>query len=333
MHLISGFNRRSTAGRYSAVEYFCSIPRTGKRRLSLYNSQFKRSDKIYAGRRAYNETALYPNAGKSTKRRGGREPHHLDMLAADSLESTPVLVATLHSMLAPMCIHLHDLGLRVVYVMTDGAALPISFSQNVDWLKRQGILAAAVTCGHAFGGDLEAVNIYSGLLAARKVAGADVIIVSMGPGIVGTGTRWGFTGIEQGEILNAADTLGGKPVVVPRISFADPRPRHRGISHHTLTVLSRVCRTKAVLPLPELEENKMSMVLGQLLNDRLFERYDVCLENTPELLKRLETCGLRITTMGRNVEEEKEFFLSLGAAAQAAYRLFKGENLRKINLA
>jgi hypothetical protein len=96
-------------------------------------------------------------------------PHHNLMAEADNLEKTPVIVTTLHSMLAPLCIKLHEYRLRVAYVMTDGAALPISFSQSVYWLKTQGMLEGTVTIGHAFGGDLEAVNIYSGLLAAQKI--------------------------------------------------------------------------------------------------------------------------------------------------------------------
>lgn len=252
-------------------------------------------------------------------------PYHEEMLQADSLEGIPVLAATLHSMLAPLCILLAEQGLKVAYVMTDGAALPISFSQNVDWLKRQGSLIGAVTVGHAFGGDLEAVNVYSGLLAARHVLGADVVIVSMGPGIVGTGTKWGFTGIEQGEVLNAADTLGGIPLAIPRISFADARPRHRGISHHTLTVLSRVCKVPALVPLPMLEEDKNSLVLDQLRKAGLFERYQICMEDAASSLKTMQECGLKMTTMGRGIEEDREFYLALGASALTALRLAKGQ--------
>jgi len=260
-------------------------------------------------------------------------PHHSEMVKADSLDGIPVLVGTLHSMLAPLCIYLRDLGLKVVYVMTDGAALPIAFSHNVDWLKREGWLSATVTAGHAFGGDLEAVNVYSGLLAARRVAAADVIIVAMGPGIVGTGTRWGFSGIEQGEILNAADTLGGRAMAVPRISFADARTRHRGISHHTLTVLSRVCRVSALLPLPQLDTEQMYLLCEQLVREKIADRYQLCLEDGRDDLQLLKECGLKITTMGRGVEEEKEYFLTLAAAARTARRLINGEELQTIGLA
>lgn len=261
-------------------------------------------------------------------------PYHQSMLEADSLDRIPVLVATLHSMLAPLCIGLAaSPGLKVAYVMTDGAALPISFSQNVDWLKKQGLLVGTVTSGHAFGGDLEAVNIYSAMLAARKVLQADVIIVSMGPGIVGTGTKWGFTGVEQGDILNAVDSLGGLPLAVPRISFADSRERHQGISHHSLTVLSRICKTPVVVPLPILDEPQSEYILEQLRREKLIERHRFCMEDATACLAVLQDCGLKMTTMGRGLEADREFFLSLGAAALTAGRLVEGKLPHYLQLA
>lgn len=260
-------------------------------------------------------------------------PHHQTMAAADSLDNIPVLVGTLHSMLAPLCLPLAEQGLKVAYVMTDGAALPLAFSRTVDWLRKNNQLAGTITTGHAFGGDLEAVNVYSGLLAARHVLGADVIIVTMGPGIVGTGTRWGFTGVEQGEILNAVETLQGIPIAVPRISFADARARHRGISHHTLTVLSRICRVNCLVPLPLLEEEHMSFILEQARQEGLFSRHRLCAEEGETVLKLINDCELKITTMGRGLEEEMEFFLTLGAAAQTAVRLTSGNRPRYISMA
>jgi hypothetical protein len=252
-------------------------------------------------------------------------PYREEMLSADSLDHIPVLVGTLHSMLAPLCLVLQSKGLKVAYVMTDGAALPISFSRTVDWLKKNNLLQGTITIGNAFGGDLEAVNIYSGMLAARKVFKADVIIVAMGPGIVGTGTRWGFTGVEQGDILNAAEAVNGIPVAIPRIGFSDPRARHRGISHHTITVLSRICRVKALVPLPWLEESKMSLIMEQIEKAGLINRYRFCVEDSSPFLDVFRNCELRLTTMGRGVDEETDFFLTLGAAALTAVRLHNGE--------
>ena len=41
--------------------------------------------------------------------------------------------------------------------------------------------------------------MHAGLLAARLVTGADVAVVAQGPGNLGTGTRWGFSGRDRGR--------------------------------------------------------------------------------------------------------------------------------------
>lgn len=260
-------------------------------------------------------------------------PYHEELLNADSLDGTPVLAATLHSMLAPLAMELHQAGIKAAYVMTDGAALPLQFSQSVDWLVRREMLQGTVTVGHAFGGDLEAVNIYSGLLAARAAYRPDVIIVSMGPGIVGTGTRWGFSGVEQGIVLNAVETLGGLPIAVPRISFADMRPRHQGISHHTLTVLTRVSKVRCLLPLPVLEEEPMRRILDQMNRAGIFSGHDVCLEEGEEALERFRSSPLKLTTMGRGIDQDREFYLALAACAHTVQRLLQGRPLQRMGSA
>src|SRR3712207_9128499 len=111
-------------------------------------------------------------------------------------------------------------------------------------------LAGVVTAGQAFGGDLEAVTLRTGLLAARHVLGADVAIVSQGPGNLGTGTPWGFSGVAAGEACNAVTVLVGQPVGALRISDAEPRPRHRCVSHHSLTAFGRVALGVVTLAAP-----------------------------------------------------------------------------------
>ncbi len=61
-------------------------------------------------------------------------------------------------------------------------------------MREAGWLAATITTGQSFGGDLEAVTVHSGLLTARHAVGADVAIVAQGPGNLGTGTKWGYSG-------------------------------------------------------------------------------------------------------------------------------------------
>src|ERR687889_1342551 len=96
-------------------------------------------------------------------------PHHELLRDDDSLDGLPVVVADLHSALAPIALTVaaDRPGTRVVYVMTDQGALPLAFSRSYAELRAAGLLAGSVTVGQAFGGDLEAVTVHSGLLAAR----------------------------------------------------------------------------------------------------------------------------------------------------------------------
>jgi len=250
-------------------------------------------------------------------------PHHATMAAANDITGMVVLAATLHSQLAPLACLLGAQRIKTAYIMTDGAALPLAFSNTVRQLKGHNLLAGTITIGHAFGGDLEAVNIYSGLLAARHVLKAEAVIVAMGPGIVGTGTRWGFSGIEQGQVINATATLGGIPVIVPRISFADQRERHRGISHHTLTVLEKVCQVPSLLPLPRLEQAQKEILKEQLSHVITKQHQLVWLDGAAVF--NAVPADIQFTTMGRSATKEQEFFLACGAAGMAASNLLKGE--------
>lgn len=256
-----------------------------------------------------------------------KSPYRSEIAAFTSLNGTPVVVGTLHSMLAPAvggCLAAGGEGLRIVYVMTDGAALPIALSKTVRHLKKKGLLAGTVTCGHAFGGDVEAVNIYSGLVAAYAALKADVIIVTMGPGIVGTGTRWGTTALEQGEILNAVSVLGGTGIAIPRISFVDPRSRHHGVSHHTITALGKVALTSSLIALPELRKEEAEVVWKQLDEGGVLSKHRVVVRDGRPALEHLERLKVPMTSMGRSVGDDPVFFEAAGAAGLVAVELLSG---------
>lgn len=247
-------------------------------------------------------------------------PSHDTLAAADSLEGMPVVACALHSQLAPVgaVLKARRPDLVVAHVMTDGAALPIGHSDLVALLKERKILDATITCGHAFGGDLEAVNVFSGLAAARWVAQADVAVVCVGPGIVGTGTLLGHTGMDQGVALSAAAALGGGPVAALRISFADPRERHRVVSHHSLAALTFGVSPRCMVAVPRLEPDRLEAVLERLARSGVAERHDLRVVDAAETLEALESFELRPTTMGRSVAEDPDFFVAAGAAALVA---------------
>ncbi|MDY5157478.1 DUF3866 family protein, partial [Actinotignum timonense] len=168
-------------------------------------------------------------------------PYHELLREADSIAGMPVVAADLHSALPAIVagVRARVPGARIAYVMDDGGALPAWFSRTAAQLEDLGLILGTISCGQAFGGKLEAVTIYTALLAARLVWQADVAVVAQGPGNLGTDTRWGFSGTRVGEHLNAADTLGGIPIAALRMSNADKRERHLGLSHHSVTALTR----------------------------------------------------------------------------------------------
>jgi len=236
--------------------------------------------------------------------------------SAQGLEGTPVVVGTLHSMVAPITAaikHFTGPAAKIVYLMTDGAALPIWLSRLIHELKLKRLVDETVTCGHAFGGDHEAINVYSGLLWARA-SGADAIVVSMGPGIVGSASQFGHTALEQGEIVNAVNILGGRAIAVPRISFADPRPRHFGLSHHTGTALGRVALTPCVVPIPLMKGRKKTFIYSQMKESGIFGRHKIVEVDSRSYKELLDSYGLAVTTMGRSLGEDPEFFETAWAA-------------------
>ncbi len=247
------------------------------------------------------------------------------------LRGLPVIIGELHSMLAPAAatIHSYRPGCRLAYLMTDGAALPLSFSRTVRELTEKGIIAATITCGHAFGGDYEAVNVYSALAICQKIIEADLVIITMGPGNVGTGTRYGFSGMELGENINRVRALGGVPIVIPRISFADPRSRHRGISHHTLTALAVASCRRAILPLPQLAPARLGRIGRQLAGHGLLGRYLIRIWPCRQVDGLMRRAGLApATSMGRGYREDPDFFEAAGVAGWQGLQLFaklKGE--------
>jgi Protein of unknown function (DUF3866) len=258
-------------------------------------------------------------------------PHHEVLRNATWIDAMPVIVADLHSAVPAILAGLRqgDPQVRAVYVMTDGGALPIAFSRTVAGLSKAGWLAGTITVGQAFGGDLEAVNVHTGLLAAAHVLHADVAIVAQGPGNLGTDSPWGYSGVATGEAINATAVLGGLAVASLRVSEADERERHHGISHHSLTTYGRVAMAAADLPVP---------LLGGEFGDRVLEQArQLAADSAGRLrLREVDVSGLadalssspvRLSTMGRSLDQDKACFLTAAAAGRFAATLLSARRL------
>lgn len=254
------------------------------------------------------------------------EERHRDAIeSSPGLAGVPVVCAPLHSMVAAVAAGAKAAGSdRVAYVMTDGAALAGGLSRLVPRLREAGLLDGWITCGQAFGGELEAVTVWSALIAAVEVLGADVIVVADGPGNLGTDTTWGVSALGSGEALNAVGALDGRPVAALRVSFADPRERHRGVSHHSLTILERICRPGAHVAVPVLDQPDRDVVWDALRARGLEDRHQLVETDGRPALVELERLGVEVRTMGRTPRDDPAFFLSAGGAGVLAARMAAG---------
>lgn len=235
------------------------------------------------------------------------------------LGAVPVVACSVHSQVPLVALGFASArpAGRLSYVMTDGASLPIALSDLVAQLTESGLLAGTVTTGHAFGGDLEAVTVASGLGLAAHVLDSDAIVVGMGPGVVGTGTALGTTAIEVASVLDTAAALGGSPVLCVRTSEGDRRDRHSGISHHVHTALRLTSCTPLVAPEP-------ADVAG-LSGVDCVDAFDV-----PDPGELQEAAGLDVTTMGRRYAEDRVFFRAAVAAGVLAAGVSAGTSERSL---
>ena len=250
------------------------------------------------------------------------EESHADLInGLATLEGMPVIVAGLHSAVAPAAIGIHAIrpDARVAFVMTDGAALMLAFSRTVPALVTSGLIHITITAGQAVGGMHEAITVHGALAAAKAVCEADVVIVAMGPGNLGSGTRWGSALMETAEVINAAAGMGARPILVPRISFADQRERHRGVSHHTRTVLEHLALARAQVAIPTLTRDRAALVLEQLAASS--SRHDMVEVDLGAAEEALVNSPVALSSMGRGLADDPDCFRAAAAAGVHGARL------------
>ena len=237
-----------------------------------------------------------------------------EQIEAGDAATPAVLVIPLHGHLAPAAWSAAQVPpeLRVGYVQTGGGALPGSLSRDVRELRERGLLCGHFTAGPAFGGELEAISV-AGALDAAAGLGWDAVIAGPGPGILGSETRYGHGAMAAMDTAHAALALGMTTLLSPRFSGADPRPRHRGVSHHTATVLEMLLG-RVQVPVPEDE-----LTVGPALEPLLGSRHRT--SRQPVDLDGYGKSGLPTKVMGRTLDEDPLFFaaaLASGSALGAA---------------
>jgi hypothetical protein len=152
-----------------------------------------------------------------------------------ALDGLPVVCCSLHSQIAPVCAGVGG-GRRVAYVQVPGGALPVSLSDTVRELRARDLVTTSVAVDACFDGDVECVSIASALLWCAG-EGFDVAVCGIGPGVVGTGSSFGHGGVAAAWAAHTTQALGGRPILAVRASQADPRERHRGVSHHVRDIV------------------------------------------------------------------------------------------------
>lgn len=243
-------------------------------------------------------------------------PFHDVLEGAVSLDGMPVVCCGLHSQMPLVAAGMRRAhpDARIVYCMTDEASLMNPFSNVARRCVETGLVNLTISCGQAMGGDAEAVSLHSGLVAAHSAFDADAVIVSIGPGIAGTGTELGNGGVAQAEGVNAAAALGARTTAAMRVSFADPRERHHGVSHHFLEAMGRLALASADIcyPMESTGLGEWDLVWRQLDAAGIPGKHRMAPVEVGDA--PIDTRGIEVTSMGRGFDDDPWFFLSAYAA-------------------
>lgn len=226
----------------------------------------------------------------------------------------PVLVLPLHGHLAPAAWAAAQAlpDSKVGYVQTGGGALPGALLRDLGELRERGLVCGHIAAAPAYGGEYEALSVVGALDAAAHRLGWDAAIVGPGPGIIGSDTRLGHGGMAALDNAHAALALGLPTLLSPRLSMADQRQRHRGVSHHTLTVM-RLLLAAVEVAVP----SRNPVVTAQLATAAGWRHR---LREAPADLEGYGSSGLPARSMGRDLGEDPLFFaapLAAGAALRS----------------
>lgn len=251
----------------------------------------------------------------------------------------PVAVLGLHGQLAAVAWAFAQArpGARLGYVQTSGGALPGGHSRTVAVLRERGLLRGHLTAGASFGGEREAITTAGAIHHGARSLRWDAVVCGPGPGIVGSASPLGHGGLHALDSAHVALALGAPTLLVARMSSADPRERHRGVSHHTLTVLDLLL-APVVVALPagirspvgaELRAG-LSAAFGSTARGKPQLELDVDRparmarhdwRRAPVDLPAYRASGLPTVTMGRGIVADPLFFAAALAGGGALAEL------------
>ena len=243
------------------------------------------------------------HSGRIIKARYLSEQCELDPVLSSrtDLAGARVLFCVLHSHVAAIAASVRLPNFA--YLMTDQSALPMALSDLVAELRDAGLLGITATAGQAFGGEVEAVNVPSGV-AALLDKGYSQIVIAGGPGHLGTNSILGFSALDIASHAATLSALGADVALCVRASETDPRPRHNGVSHHVQTIL-RATATPLNVPIPVGEPSDWILELGHRPHQTKPLDVSGFVDNLPSVLE----------SMGRPLSEDAVSCAYIGSAA------------------
>jgi hypothetical protein len=97
------------------------------------------------------------------------------------------------------------------------------------------------------------------------------------------------------------------------------------VSHHSLTILEKVCTAGANVAVPVLDDARERDAVWEALRDRkLEERHQLVEVDGRPALAKLDELSFDMESMGRTRKDDPAFFLAAGAAGVLAGRMAAG---------
>lgn len=242
------------------------------------------------------------------------------------LTPRPVIFAILHSMLFPLVktIKYINPNTNISCVYTYGGAMNANNSFILKRMKESGLINSIITAGECYGGDYESINIVTGILFGFNKLKSDIIVICCGPGVAGSSTFYGFSTFDFIGSIYSVKLLGLFPVLIPRISMADKRERHMGLSMQSISILQAL---DFPIDLPVYRDNEdisgFKLVYNQLNKYYLINKHNVHFINNEIIKKTMDSLDSDIKVMGRSYAEDPWFFNNCISAGYYSVELFK----------